>query len=64
MSDDEEKLVGFKVAIAMSGISRTEIHRRIKAGKFPVPIKDGPYPSSRSLFSLKALRKYVADKLR
>ena len=63
MSNDEERLVGFDAAIAMSGISRAEIYRRIEDGRFPVPIKDGPYRNSRALFSLNALRKYVNDKL-
>jgi hypothetical protein len=63
MSDDEERLVGFDVAIAMAGVSRAEIYRRIGKRKFPVPIKDGPYPNSRTLFSFTQLRRYVRLKL-
>jgi predicted DNA-binding transcriptional regulator AlpA len=63
MSDEEERLVGFNVAIEMTGVSRAEIHRRIKERKFPIPVRDGPYRSSRTLFSLQELRRYVAAKL-
>jgi predicted DNA-binding transcriptional regulator AlpA len=63
MSDEEERLVGFDVATAMTGVSRAEIHRRLKRGEFPIPVRDGPYPNSRTLFSLQELRRYVAAKL-
>jgi predicted DNA-binding transcriptional regulator AlpA len=61
--DDEERLVGFKTAIAMAGVSRAELYRRIEAEKFPAPIKDGEYRNSRALFSMRALRRYVKLKL-
>ena len=63
MSDEEERLVGFDVATAMAGVCRAEIHRRIKKGEFPIPVRDGPYRNSRTLFSLRELRDYVAAKL-
>jgi predicted DNA-binding transcriptional regulator AlpA len=61
--DNEERLVGYDVAIAMAGVSRAEIQRRIKDKRFPIPIRDGGFRNSRTLFSLLALRRYVQLKL-
>lgn len=63
MSDDEERLIGFSVVVDIVGVSRAEIHRRIAAGAFPIPIRDGPHANSRTLFLLSEIRQYVRAKI-
>ena len=63
MDDQEERLVSKAFASDMTGISFSEMARRIKKGKFPAPIKDGPFQNSRTFFVLSELRAYVQQKI-
>ena len=38
----EVSLIGIKEVRRISGLSRSEIHRRIRSGKFPVGVRLGP----------------------
>lgn len=63
MSDDEDELIGFKDVCRICGISKAEVNRRIAAGKFAVPIKDGTFRNSRVLFSRREIHDLVKAKL-
>jgi hypothetical protein len=63
MDELEERLVSKAIAKQITGISYAEMARRIKKGVYPIPIKDGPYRSSRTLFLLSELRTYVRMKV-
>lgn len=63
MDELEERLVSKAFAREMTGISYAEMARRIKKGKYPSPLRDGPYRNSRTFFVLSELRLYVQMKI-
>jgi len=58
-----KRLVPWPEAIERSCLSRTEIGRRIKDGRFPKPIRLGPHQTSRSVFVGEEFDRWIDDQV-
>lgn len=56
-----QRLLTRKEVKYIVGISYAEIDRRVKAGKFPSPIKDGEHHNSRVFWVSDEIEEYVAE---
>jgi prophage regulatory protein len=58
-----KRYVSWKEAAERSCLSRTEIRRRVKAGRFPQPIRLGPHQTSRSVFVGEEFDQWLDDQV-
>ena len=56
---DADRLIQVKEVIRHTSVSRTQLHRLVKAGSFPRPCKIG---SARKAWSLQEVRLWIADR--
>ena len=56
---DADRLIQVKEVIRLTSVSRTQLHRLVKAGSFPRPCKIG---SARKAWSLQEVRLWIADR--
>lgn len=56
---DADRLIQVKEVIRLTSISRTQLHRLVKAGNFPRPCRIG---ASRKAWSLADVRSWIADR--
>lgn len=56
---DADRLIQVKEVIRLTSISRTQLHRLVKAGSFPRPCRIG---ASRKAWSLTDVRSWIADR--
>lgn len=56
---DADRLIQVKEVIRLTSVSRTQLHRLVKAGSFPRPCKIG---SARKAWSLQEIRLWIADR--
>ena len=58
-SSDTDRLIQVKEVIRLTSVSRTQLHRLVKAGSFPRPCKIG---AARKAWSLEEVRRWIADR--
>lgn len=56
---DADRLIQVKEVIRLTSVSRTQLHRLVKAGSFPRPCKIG---AARKAWSLEDVRRWIADR--
>lgn len=56
---DTDRLIQVKDVIRLTSVSRTQLHRLVKAGSFPRPCKIG---AARKAWSLEEVRCWIADR--
>ncbi|WP_292080066.1 MULTISPECIES: helix-turn-helix transcriptional regulator [Brevundimonas] len=59
LASDADRLIQVKEVIRLTSVSRTQLHRLVKAGSFPRPCKIG---TARKAWSLEDVRRWVADR--
>lgn len=55
----DDRLIQVKEVIRLTSVSRTQLHRLVKAGSFPRPCKIG---AARKAWSLQEVRLWIADR--
>jgi predicted DNA-binding transcriptional regulator AlpA len=58
-----KRYVSWKEVTERSCLSRTEIGRRVKTGRFPQPIRLGPYQTSRTVFVGEEFDRWIDDQM-
>jgi prophage regulatory protein len=56
---DADRLIQVKEVIRLTSVSRTQLHRLVKAGSFPRPCKIG---AARKAWSLEEVRRWIAER--
>lgn len=58
-ASDADRLIQVKEVIRLTSVSRTQLHRLVKAGSFPRPCKIG---TARKAWSLEDVQRWIADR--
>lgn len=58
-SSETDRLIQVKEVIRLTSVSRTQLHRLVKAGSFPCPCKIG---AARKAWSLEEVRRWIAER--
>lgn len=63
MSQQTNRLVSMKVVMQMTSLSRSEIARREKAGKFPMRVRLSSHPRGRVAFLERSVQDWISQQV-